>query len=91
MSVQGKKTLEEVMNDINMMQQIYNKNTISDVGEIREYVNKELNNQTVDKNSNAAKYITELMARNPKIRKQLKISKNFIKIRLSDKNKTRLT
>ena len=74
MPVQGKKTLEEVMNDINMMQQIYNKNTISDVGEIREYVNKELNNQTVDKNSNAAKYITELMARNPKIRKQLKES-----------------
>ena len=74
MPVQGKKTLEEVMNDINMMQQIYNKNTIADVGEIREYVNKELNNQTVDKNSNAAKYITELMARNPKIRKQLKES-----------------
>ena len=69
-----KKTLEEIMRDIYTMQQASNKKTEVKEEEIKEYIQNELENKAVDKNSKVAKHITELMARNPMVRKELKAS-----------------
>ena len=74
MPVPEKKTLEEVMRDINNMQQNYTRNKSVSEKELQDYVQKELNNEIVDKNSSAARYVAELMARNPMVRKELKSS-----------------
>lgn len=72
------KNLEEIMEEIRSMQQnvrngmskkeARKKLPVSEE-EIREYVDKETKHEQVDKNSAAAKYIGDLLARNPKIRK----------------------
>ena len=69
-----KKTLEEIMRDIYTMQQASNKKPEVKEEEIKEYIQNELENKAVDKNSKVAKHITELMARNPMVRKELKAS-----------------
>ena len=71
------KNLEQIMDEIHQMQQNVAAGQGKEAGkkprvtddEIREYVNKEISGEKVDKTSAASKYIADLLARNPKIRK----------------------
>ena len=74
MPVPEKKTLDEVMREISNMSQTYKKNLSASEEELKDYVQKELDGKEVDKNSSAARYVADLMARNPKVRKELKSS-----------------
>ena len=71
------RTLNQIMDEIHRMQQnltdgqnknARNRRQPSD-NDIREYVQKELDKEKVDPKSAVSKYIADLLARNPKIRK----------------------
>ena len=68
------KTLREIMDSIHEMQQNGSMQEIMDDKTVQQYVSNEMEGVIVSPDNKAAKYVADLMARNPKIRRELKDS-----------------